>query len=62
MTPKTSCTCPAEAADSAAVSAPVLTPAERTAGTCLPCRAVPTSDTVVRLNEGDRLRRIFPLL
>lgn len=35
----------------------VLGPAERAAGKCLPCRAHPVGDVVVRLAAGDRLRR-----
>ena len=38
----------------------VLSPAERAAGKCLPCRAQPAGDVVIRLAAGDRLRR--PLL
>lgn len=45
-----------------AVAETVLTPAERTGGTCLSCRAVPVADTVVSLRDGDRLRRYAPFL
>ena len=35
----------------------VLSPVERAAGKCLPCRAQPDGHVVVRLAAGDRLRR-----
>lgn len=40
----------------------VLSPAERAAGVCLSCRAVPEGDVVIRLREGDRLRCVAPIL
>jgi CDP-4-dehydro-6-deoxyglucose reductase len=40
----------------------VLTATERADGRCLPCRAVPDGDVVVRLAERDRLRRPFAFL
>lgn len=45
-----------------AVAETVLTPAERSGGTCLSCRAVPSNDTVVTLRNGDKLRRFAPFL
>ena len=36
----------------------VLTPDERVSGVCLSCRAVPLTNVVIELQEGDRLRRI----
>lgn len=44
------------------VAEQVLTPAERVAGVCLSCRAVPVGDVVIRLREGDRLRNVAPIL
>ena len=41
------------------VSPAVLTPDEREHGVCLSCRAVPVTDVVIRLSEGDTLRRTF---
>jgi CDP-4-dehydro-6-deoxyglucose reductase len=38
----------------------VLTDEERVEGICVSCRAVPITDVVVELQEGDRLRRILP--
>jgi ferredoxin len=38
----------------------VLTDEERVDGICLSCRAVPITDVVVELQEGDRLQRILP--
>jgi CDP-4-dehydro-6-deoxyglucose reductase len=46
----------------AAISPRVLTPEEHADGVCLSCRAVPTSHVVIRLHDGERLRRTFPLL
>lgn len=39
-----------------------LTPAERAAGVCLSCRAVPDGDVVIQLRAGDRLRCVAPML
>jgi ferredoxin len=39
----------------------VFTGAERAAGTCLSCRAVPRGDVVIRLRD-ERLRRLIPFL
>ena len=36
----------------------VLTDDERVSGICLSCRAVPLTDVVIELQEGDRLRGI----
>jgi len=33
---------------------------ERTAGVCLSCRAIPITDIIVELQEGDRLRQVSP--
>ncbi|WP_432842209.1 2Fe-2S iron-sulfur cluster-binding protein [Dactylosporangium sp. CA-092794] len=43
------------------VAATVLTPQERTTGTCLTCRAVPRGDVVIRLRD-ERLRCLIPFL
>jgi ferredoxin len=40
----------------------VLSDADRAAGICLACRAVPLTDAVIELQEGDRLRLMSPLL
>lgn len=37
----------------------VLTEEERLAGICLSCRAVPTTNVVIELQEGDRLRKVL---
>jgi CDP-4-dehydro-6-deoxyglucose reductase len=39
----------------------VLTDDERVEGICLSCRAVPLTNVVVELQEGDRLRRVLQL-
>ena len=39
------------------VAQSVLSDEDRAKGVCLPCRAVPTTDAVIRLNRTDRLRR-----
>lgn len=41
------------------VSPAVLSADERERGVCLSCRAVPVTDVVIRLSEGDTLRRTF---
>ncbi|TVS86191.1 2Fe-2S iron-sulfur cluster-binding protein [Mycobacterium helveticum] len=46
----------------ARVADQVLSPAERAAGVCLSCRAVPEGDVVIRLRAGDRLRCVAPML
>ena len=38
----------------------VLSDDERVAGICLSCRAVPLTDVVIELQEGDKLRRLLP--
>jgi ferredoxin len=38
------------------IAASVLTGTERAAGVCLSCRAVPITDIVIQLQEGDRLQ------
>jgi ferredoxin len=37
----------------------VLTDDERVEGICLSCRAVPITNVVIELQEGDRLRRVL---
>ena len=37
----------------------VLSDDERVGGICLSCRAVPLTDLVIELQEGDRLRRVL---
>ena len=37
----------------------VLSEEERIAGICLSCRAVPTTNVVIELQEGDRLRKVL---
>lgn len=59
--------CKAELVDGAVtysvpIADSVLTAAERATGRCLPCRAVPDGDVVVRLAVTDRLRRPFAFL
>jgi CDP-4-dehydro-6-deoxyglucose reductase len=44
------------------VASTVLTDEEREDGTCLSCRAVPSSDVEIRLRPDDRLRCVAPLL
>jgi ferredoxin len=44
------------------IAATVLTGADSAAGICLSCRAVPITDVVIELQEGDRLRLMSPLL
>lgn len=41
------------------IAATVLTDEERVAGICLSCRAVPLTNVVIELQEGDRLRRVL---
>jgi ferredoxin len=43
------------------VAESVLSDDERVEGVCLSCRAIPLTDVVIELQEGDRLRRILPL-
>ena len=41
------------------VAATVLSDDERAAGICLSCRAVPLTNVVIELQEGDRLRKVL---
>jgi ferredoxin len=41
------------------VAVSVLTDDERVEGICLSCRAVPITNLVIELQEGDRLRRVL---
>lgn len=43
------------------IAATVITPEERTDGTCLSCRAVPDTDVTIQLRE-ENLRLVNPLL
>jgi ferredoxin len=38
----------------------VLSDDEQVAGICLSCRAVPITNVLIELQEGDRLRRVLP--
>lgn len=38
----------------------VLTDDEQIEGICLSCRAVPITNVVIELQEGDKLRRVLP--
>jgi ferredoxin len=44
-----------------AVAESVLSDEERIEGICLSCRAVPITNVVIELQEGDKLRRVLPL-
>ena len=44
------------------VSDQILTPDDVEAGVCLSCRAVPQTDTVIRLSPDDTLRCVAPFL
>ena len=44
------------------IAASVLSDDERVEGICLSCRAVPLTNVVVELQEGDRLRRVLGFL
>jgi ferredoxin len=44
------------------VASTVLSDAERAAGVCVSCRAVPLTDVIIELQEGDRLILAAPLL
>jgi hypothetical protein len=39
----------------------VLSDEERIKGICLSCRAVPITNVVIELHEGDKLRQVLPL-
>jgi ferredoxin len=41
------------------IAASVLSDDERVEGICLSCRAVPLTNIVIELQEGDRLRRVL---
>src|SRR6478672_12447371 len=41
------------------IAASVLTDDEQVEGICLSCRAVPITNVVIELQEGDRLRRVL---
>jgi ferredoxin len=43
------------------VAETVLSDDEKVEGICLSCRAVPITNVIVELQEGDKLRRVFPL-
>ncbi len=43
------------------VAETVLTDDEKVDGVCLSCRAVPVTNVVIELQEGDRLRRVLQL-
>jgi len=38
----------------------VLSDDEKVAGICLSCRAVPITNVLIELQEGDKLRRVLP--
>jgi ferredoxin len=42
------------------IAGSVLSDDERVRGVCLSCRAVPITNVVIELQEGDKLRRILP--
>jgi ferredoxin len=44
-----------------AIADSVLSDDERIEGICLSCRAVPITNVVIELQEGDKLRRVLPL-
>jgi ferredoxin len=44
------------------VAPSVLSDRERAAGVCLSCRAMPLSDIIIEMAEGDRLRLAVPVL
>jgi ferredoxin len=43
------------------VAESVLSDEERVEGICVSCRAVPITNVVIELQEGDKLRRVLPL-
>lgn len=43
------------------VAESVLSDDEQVEGVCLSCRAVPLTNVVIELQEGDKLRRVLPL-
>jgi CDP-4-dehydro-6-deoxyglucose reductase len=42
------------------VAESVLSDDEKVEGICLSCRAVPITNVIIELQEGDRLRRVLP--
>ena len=42
------------------VAESVLSDDEKVAGICLSCRAVPITNVLIELQEGDKLRRVLP--
>jgi ferredoxin len=44
------------------IAANVLTDDEQVEGVCLSCRAVPITNVIIELQEGDRLRRVLGFL
>jgi hypothetical protein len=42
------------------IASSVLSDEEKAVGVCLSCRAVPITDIIVELQEGDRLRQASP--
>ena len=42
------------------IASSVLSDEERAVGVCLSCRAVPITDIIIELQEGDRLRQASP--
>jgi Ferredoxin len=42
------------------IAASVLADEERVEGLCLSCRAVPITNVVIELQEGDKLRKVLP--
>lgn len=51
-----------ETRDEKKIAANVLTDADRAVGVTLSCRAVPLTNLVVELQEGDKLRLMSPML
>jgi hypothetical protein len=43
------------------IASEVFSEEERTAGVCLSCRAIPETDVVIRLQDGDQLKCVSPL-
>jgi CDP-4-dehydro-6-deoxyglucose reductase len=42
------------------IASTVLSEEEKAVGVCLSCRAIPITDIIVELQEGDRLRQVSP--
>jgi ferredoxin len=49
-----------EVRDERPIASSVLSDEEQAVGVCLSCRAVPITDIIVELQEGDRLRQASP--